>query len=288
MSIPVPGVLETVDLDLSGSGTNVPTDVIRDQIASSIRRGYPQLVQQAGTRPERIVLLGSGPSLNDDEAEIVRLVHDGAHLVTVNGSYHWALARNLKPHVQVILDARADNARFLSPAAPRCAYLLASQCHPAVWNAVEGRDDVWIWHPVTREHAEIAALLDGYYLSRWAPVMGGCTVISRALWLLRMQGYLRFDLFGVDCCWRGDAHHAFDQPENAADVGYTVRIEPPAAPELGREFRCSLWMLKQFEDLLSQIRTLGDHFLLRVHGDGLLAYALQTAGDLESVTVTQE
>ena len=151
-----------------------------------------------------------------------------------------------------------------------------------------GREKTWIWHPVTRDNAALAAVLDAYYLTRWAPVMGGCTVISRALWLLRMQGYLRFDLFGVDCCWRGDEHHAFDQPENGADVGYQIRIEPPDAPAMGREFRCSLWHVKQFEDLMQQIKVLGNQFVLRVHGDGLLAYALQTMTDLESITVTQE
>jgi hypothetical protein len=145
---------------------------------------------------------------------------------------------------------------------------------------------VWVFHPVN-DAPDIKAVLDAYYLTRWAPVMGGCTVISRALWLLRMQGYLRFDLFGVDCCWRDGQHHAFDQPENAADVGYTVRVEPPGAPELAREFFCSLWMLKQFEDMAEQINVLGEHFVLRVHGDGLLAYYLQTAAGLEAITVTQ-
>lgn len=277
MSVPVPGLLETVNFDLSGSGINVESDVIGAQIAASIRRGHPQLAQQQVRRPESVVLLGSGPSLNDDVDEIVRLVHGGAKLVTVNGSYAWALERNLKPSAQVILDARADNARFLHPAVPGCGYLLASQCHADVWDAVDGRDNVWIWHPLTKDSVH-APILDQFYLGRWAPVQGGCTVISRALWLLRMQGYLRFDVFGVDCCWRGDQHHAFPQPENASDVAYTVRIEPPAAPELARTFRCSLWHLKQFEDLMQQIQVLGEHFLWRVHGDGLLAYALETMG----------
>lgn len=279
------GLLETVNFSLAESRVNVDTDTIRDHIAASIRRGYPQLVQQAGHRPERVVLLGSGPSLNDGEDEIARLVFEGAKLVTVNGSYHWAIRRHLKPSAQVILDARADNARFLDPPVPGCGYLLASQCHPALWDAVAGRENVWIWHPVNDDPA-IKAVLDDYYLGRWASVMGGCTVISRALWLLRMQGYLRFDLFGVDCCWRNGEHHAFDQPENAKDVSYTIRIEPPnGAP--AREFVCSLWMLKQFEDLVQQIKVLGDQFALRVHGDGVLAYYLQTAADLGTITVTQ-
>ena len=278
MSIPVPGVLETPDFDLSSAGPNLSAETLRAQIASAIRRQHPQLATQTGVRPERVVLLGSGPSLNDSEADIVALLHGGAKLVTVNGSYHWALARNLRPSAQVILDGRAENARFVQPAVTQCAYLLASQCHPAVWDAVEGRA-VWIWHPVGQDE-ETKTLLDTYYQQRWMPVQGGCTVISRALWLLRLQGYVRIDLFGVDCCWRGDQHHAMDQPENGGDVRYTMRLEAAETGE-GREFSCSLWHVKQFEDLLEMIRSLGPDLTgLRVHGDGMLAFALQAAATL--------
>jgi hypothetical protein len=281
--------IETVGFDTSQTCLNVEADAILANVQASIRRGHPQLVRQDGIRPEPVVLLGSGPSLADDEDTIVDLVHHGAKLVTANGSYHWALARHLKPSAQVLLDARAFNARFVEPAVPDCAYLIASQCHPAVWDAVEGRERVWIYHPLADNvEGPVKDALDAYYLKRWAAVPGGCTVISRALWLLRMQGYVRFDLFGVDCCVRPDAHHAVPQPENDHDVPFPFVLEPTGRPDLARSFSCTLWQIRQFEDLMGQIKHLGQHFLLRVHGDGLLAYALHCASVAGDVTVVAQ
>lgn len=287
MAIAVPGVVETVDFDLANSAPNISVDQIRAQIAASIRRGHPQMMGQTGVRPERVVLLGSGPSLADHEADVRDLLFDGAKLVTCNGSYEWALAHNFRPSAQVILDARPENVRFLRPAIPQCAYLLASQCHADLWDAVADRPQVWIFHPVGEDQPS-KDILDVYYQKRWSLVQGGCTVITRALWLMRMQGYVRFELFGVDSCWRGDRHHAIDQPENDRDNRYLVTIEPPEAPDLARTFACSLWHLKQFEDMMSMIKHLGDQFLLRVWGDGLLAHAIQVAANLETMTVRQE
>jgi hypothetical protein len=258
---------------------NTDESTIRAHIASSIRRGHPQAKRQ-GLQADRVVLVGGGPSLHDTERELVDLIWSGAKLVTVNGAYQWCLERNLKPSAQIVLDARASNARFVSPAVPNCQYLLASQCHQETWDAVQGREHVWIWHAIGETAGPTVDLLDAFYAKHWHGVPGGTTVVMRAIALLRMVGYLRFDLFGVDSCWLDGKHHAYIQPENSRDKILTVSAAPTDYPELARMFRVSPWHLKQFEDLLQFIRIAGDSVLLNVHGDGLLAYALRTAATL--------
>jgi len=272
-------VIEGVELT---GRINTSEEQIAANIASAIRRGHPQLRPQ-DVQTDRICLVGGGPSLADTESELVELLRDGAKLVTVNGAYHWALAHNLHPKTQVVMDARPENARFVEPAVPGCNYLLASQCHPATWDAVEGRERVFIMHTVRRDESH-AALLDDYYLKQWQTVNGGSTVTSRALVALRLMGYLRFDLFGVDCCWTGDQHHAYPQPENEQDRRYRVRVAPSDAPDYAREFHCSAWHLKQYEDFLKVIKANGSQFLLHVHGDGLLAYTIRTNAALVDQT----
>lgn len=257
---------------------NVSDEEITANIEAAIRRGHPQVKQQQ-PQMDRIALVGSGPSLDKTEAELVALVHDGAKLVTLNGGYHWCLKHNLKPSAQVVIDARAGNERFVQPDVPGCTYLLASQCHPKVWDAVEGRTSVWIFHSMNEGNPH-KQMLDEFYLGQWDGIPGGTTVATRAIVALRMLGYLRFDLFGVDSCVMDGVHHVMPQPENAHDQFYQLKVGPTSNPEMSRTFTVTGWHCKQFEDILQFIRVNGEYVLVNVHGDGLIAYALQCGSDL--------
>lgn len=196
---------------------NTDDAALLENIKFSVRLGHPQM-RTWPVRGDRVCLVGSGPSLTETLPALREAVWDGAKLVTLNGAYHWCIDHGLKPDTQIVMDARASNARFVSPEVPGCRYVLASQCAPETWAAVAGRPDVWIWHAVVRAEDEITKFLDAYYQDHWYGVGGGTTVATRALMLLRMAGYVRFDLFGVDCCWMGDVHHAMPQPEDRKSV----------------------------------------------------------------------
>lgn len=277
-------VLEGVEME---GRINVSDETLRDNIASAIRRQHPQIRPQGATY-DRIALVGGGPSLEATLPELVQAIQEGAKLVTVNGAYHWCLERNLIPKTQIVMDARPCNARFVEPAVPGCRYVLASQCAPQTWDMVAGRDEVWIFHAVVDEETGLSALLDQFYAGQWFGVGGGITVVSRAISLLRMVGYLRMDLFGVDCCFLNGQHHAYAQPENDRDRPFPFRIHPTGHPERAAVFQCAPWHVKQFEGLIQAIKINGQHFMLNVHGDGLLAYALRTCADLAFDTETGE
>lgn len=258
---------------------NTSDDTLLAHIEHSIRLGYPQVRPQPVQR-ERVCLIGGGPSLNDTIDELRELYFEGAKVVTVNGSYAWCVERNIRPSAQIVLDARAANARFVNPAVPQCRYLLASQCHPETWQQVEGRPDVWIWHALAQDNPH-AETLNRYYAKAWAPTPGGTTVLVRAITLLRMLGFLRFDVFGWDSCYLHGKHHAYEQAENDRDRPFPVRVFPTGHPELARVFHCAPWHAKQLECALQCIKFNGDQFLLNVHGDGLIAYALRAAANVE-------
>jgi hypothetical protein len=268
---------------------NVGEDGILANIRSSIRRGHTQM-RGGPVRPERICLVGSGPSLNDTLDELRALVWDGAILVTLNGAYHWCIERGLQPRTQIVMDARPSNARFVNPPVPGCRYVLASQCDPDVWDAVEGRDDVWIFHSVVKQEGVLSEALDRYYGGQWVGIGGGTTVATRAINLLRTAGYVRYDLFGIDCCWHGDQHHALSQPENDHEQRFRVMAGLKDKPETQRAFITSTPMLKQYEDFLVTMKVNGAHFKLAVHGRGMLAYTLGILGQqgLDDVTVSHE
>lgn len=274
-----PDRLKVIDGPELVGDINTPELDLLENIRHSIRLGHPQVKPQP-TQIERVCLVGGGPSLEATFPELRDLYFAGAKVVTTNGAYRWCLDRHIRPSAQVVLDARAFNARFVEPAIPNCRYLLASQCHPATFEAVHGRD-VWIWHAIGPENT-LREELDRFYLKAWTGITGGTTVIMRAIALLRTLGFLRFDLFGVDSCFLQGQHHAYPQTENQ-DGCHPARVYPSGHPELAKVFLCAPWHLKQLEDFLQMIRINGHQFLLRVHGDGLLATVLKDTAIVEPV-----
>lgn len=273
--------LQVIDgIDFAGGKVNMTDAAILEHMRYSLRLGFTQ-ARPEPYKSDRIILVGGGPSLDETKDELVELYFAGAKVFTLNGAYHWCLERNIRPSAQIVVDARDCNARFLQPAVPQCRYLVASQCHPSTWDAVnDGREHVFIWHAATGEgpHAD---LLNAFYFGHWHGIPGGTTVAMRALALLRTMGYVRFDLFGVDSCWSGQKHHAFAQAQNDGDQRLPFDAWPSGHPERRRRFMVSPAHLKQLEDFLQLIRIAGDQFLMNIHGDGLLAFAIREAAEIE-------
>jgi hypothetical protein len=265
--------LQVAGLQMVG-GMNTPYEDIYANLRYAIRQQHPQVFQQA-VNGEVACIVGGGASLQDTEAELVELWHQGAKVFTVNGSYHWCLERHIKPWAQVVVDARGSNLRFLYPDYPKVRYLLSSQCHPTLWDAVRDREMVGIWHALTPDDPG-AAILNEYYQKQWHAVTGGITVGTRAIGLAQRLGFIRLHLFGVDCCFLHGEGHAYAMPENVNDQRVSVTFTPTTHPEEKRVFEVSPWHLKNLEDTLRYIKHGGDNFLMAIHGDGLLAYALRT------------
>jgi hypothetical protein len=97
----------------------------------------------------------------------------------------------------------------------------------------------------------------------------------RALYLLRVLGFWRFEIFGFDSCITDDEHHAYSQPENDGMQIITVTTTD------GRMFRCNPWMVSQAQEFCDQIGVMGDEFEMIVYGDGLIAHLLKTGAEIE-------
>jgi hypothetical protein len=222
------------------------------------------------------MIVGGGPSLAHAEMqdEIIEKRGAGVKLITLNGAYNWALERGLTPSAQIIVDARPFNARFTKPVVDHCLYLIASQCDPSVLEGLP-KDRTYLFHAMSSLSED---LLTAQYGDEWHTIPGGSTVLLRAIPLLRMLGYRRFHLYGCDSCLKDDAHHAYAQPENDKNIVMPVKLG-----QSGRIFYCHGWMLSQAQELLDLIRMLGDVIELEIHGDGLLAYMLNTGAELAAL-----
>ena len=264
------------------AGINISAQEELDNVRSNITRALPQVRPHAPNADVAVLVCG-GPSLAETTAELVAAYFSGGKIVTVNGAYDWCIERNLRPAATVMLDGREFNARFVERAVSGCRYLLASQCHPKAFDVCTGRD-VWIWHTLSGGEEE-KKLLDDYYWGAYYPVTLGTTVAIRAISLLRMLGFLRIEIFGMDSCWLGGEHHAYEQGENDHDQRISVTLRPSTGEkhrdDLATRFICAPWHVRQAEDFMRLTQERGSLLQLNVHGPGLIATMIRTGARLE-------
>lgn len=258
------------DVRLDGT-LNTPHSEIVDHVLTNIRRPLPQCRPHFVQKRKALIAAG-GPSLRDSVEHIREKRAAGAALFCVNGTGRFLRSQDVQPSAQVVLDARGpQNLPFLGDPQPEIRYLLASQCHPMLFDFLHGYD-VWIWHGCGTPTE--TAVLDAYYgQGRWFQIIGGSTVTLRTIWLCRMLGFRDIELFGFDSCHMGENHHAYAQ-----------KVDDSQKCIVGvgdREFICDLWHYSQAVDFSEMVRELGDNFDLIVHGDGLIANMMQTAARLQ-------
>lgn len=248
---------------------NVTESVLDEQVRQNVETGWNH-VRPHDRQNREVVLLGGGPSLSEFSDKIKELRAAGCALVTTNGAYNWALEQGLTPSMQVVLDGREFNKRFVSPQVDTCWYCIASQAHPSTLEGLP-HERTLLWHSGISESNEqlIRKRNDGWFF----PVPGGSTVILRAIPLLRMLGYWRIHIFGFDSCVYNGTHHAYSQPEN--DKAITISVNCG-----GRIFDCVPWMVSQASEFRDLITFLGDEVELEVYGTGLIAHMLKTGASI--------
>ena len=111
---------------------NVHKNKIIHHVKRNIRLQLPQMDCHLPTN-NPVALVAGGWSLNETFDELRELYFDGVPLVALNGAGNWLMERNIRPAMQVVMDAREDNQVFVETLIPRCRYFLASQCHPSLF-----------------------------------------------------------------------------------------------------------------------------------------------------------
>jgi hypothetical protein len=252
---------------------NRDVEEIKDNIRTNIKRGLPQLKRYEDQPDNVITIVGGGPSLNDPEslADLRECAAKGYPIVAVNGSNKWLDDNGIKYHCHVMLDSREWNKRFVENPKKGVKYFIASQCDPAVFDILEGFD-TYIWHGGTVKF--VKEDMEKVYGSRYIRVKTGRTVVLAALYVFRMLGFKKYEIFGFDSCNMGDSdtHHAYEQKENNFTSVAEFEIN-------GRTFRAHPWMIGQAQDWFKFTKIIGHKFDVNIHGDGLIAWIISSIAD---------
>lgn len=239
---------------------NTEAEHIARNLKHAVSLPYPWL-PLAKKHDGSAIIVGGGPSLKTRYGEIAHRVADGGVVFSTNNTIKALRESGIEPDYQVMVDARPENAEFISGKSPALGYLLGSQCDKAVFDKVE-RANVTLWHPI------IDGILEaiGNDPRPVHLVGGGSTVCLKAIAIAYIMGYREFYLFGMDSSYSGMEHHAYSQPLNDGEVVLDVQVDD-------KVFRATPWMIAQaneFQELISQLVRIGCSF--NVAGDGLIPY----------------
>jgi len=248
---------------------NEDKDKIRDNIKKNIQLGLPQ-VQPYETQWEKVVgIVLGGATLKETFPDLLEKRRNGMPVITINGSHRYCMTNGLVPSAMIMLDSREFNNRFVYPLVEDCKYFISSQCHPSVFENLKD-NKVWIWHCAGDDNFD---LLKEVYGEDYYPIMGGATVALRAVHLLRMLGFHKFEMYGFDSCI-GEEHHAYEQPENDGEAVLDVMVS-------GKEFKCTAANYHQAKEFVDMISKTGEHYDLAVHGDGLISHIIKNPDSLK-------
>lgn len=220
-------------------------------VYATFSRGYERLNEYMDTESGEVSICGAGPSLRESYTEL------SGDVIACNSAIGFLLSKGIAPKYAMLWDASELIENFAVPH-PEVTYLVASRCHPKVFERLEGCR-VIVWH-AGGDH-DITNVLEGSGVME-PMVNGGSAAVTRGLYLTHVLGYRKFHLHGADSSYSGELTHVNGSlvPEKKirvqvkGDVFYTT-------PEWAAQ-------VEEFKHIYRDMTQKGSE--IEVHGSGLL------------------
>lgn len=238
---------------------------IRAQILSALARGLPAM-KQAKTRPfGTMTIVANGPSARSAPDAVFRR----SETMAINGAIKLFAGRGMAPKYWLALDPQAMVADFLIDAPAETIYLVATQCHAAVFDVL-ARNKIRTWNFL---HPDAADILP------FPRVQTGVSATLGALGVARgFLGFRRIETWGWDGC-------VIDGIDHAAPQGWHRNTRDVVLD--GIQYRTTYDWLAEIDEAQKLLRvnsTLPNGAIhLRVNGAGLMGAALRHHGLAERV-----
>lgn len=241
-----------------------PSDdfVMRANVTAALNLDLPEISEKMRGR-RRLAIIANGPSAANIPDDAAAKIGD---TLAVNGALAICRSRLLGATYWLTVDPQPLVAGFLSNVRglfsvtrPATTYLVPSHASPTVFRALAGRD-IKIWHaenPATSPVVPPASKL----------ISVGLSSTLAAIAVARAIGYRNLDVWGWDCCYSGDRHHAADQ-EHFGDR-QTVTID-------GEKFETSATWIAECHDAVRRLGMIDAR--IHIHGSGMMVAAMRQAG----------
>lgn len=189
----------------------IPLWLRDEQIKLAIQRVKARIQPHYDLRADPCAIVCYGPSLNDTWEK----VRDFKYIFSCSGSHKFLLERGIVPTWHVEVDPRAHKVELMGPPHKDVEYLIASTCHPDVFDHLDGYNVV-LWHVFDNAADGIRTLPFG----EWA-LTGGCGVGLRAMTIARFFGFTNMHIFGMDGNSGASGKHAAAHPSQAKSNHFT-------------------------------------------------------------------
>jgi len=255
----------------------------KSRVEGAKARGLPEAkpIVWQGTLPP-LCIVATGPSMKDHLGALKRMVKQGARLMVVNRAYGAVVRAGLTPDLFAAFDPDESMVGAVAPACDHTFHLLASQMHPKVFDALQGKK-VAVWHAWSRGFdwsKDGSRKLDhaGEVYDLWGvehTLHGGSHIGLQAMTLATFLGHFDLHLFGFDGCIRKGRKHAVNQAREEAPE-FDIEYE-------GRSYTMDPALSLQAHEFEIMARNFGHKFNLTFHGHGILAaiWKKETHGRLE-------
>jgi hypothetical protein len=183
------------------------TDELRWQNVQTSTKLISKRIEPKPAHDRRAVVCCYGPSLQETWPHI--LEETNSDIISVSGSHDFLLGKGIVPTFHVECDPRAHKTDNIKAGHPDVSYLLASNCHPSLFERLTGMN-IRLWHVAISEHC--MKLVDEMGERNDWIVSGGGSVGLRSLPLLHVMGYRNFSIYGMDCSFSSDGETQWAGP----------------------------------------------------------------------------
>lgn len=235
----------------------IPTWLRDEQIKVNCKTIKGRIEAQYELRDDPIAVVNFGPSLNDTWEEIKKF----KYIITCSGAHKFLLERGVVPTYHIDVDPRAHKVKLLGQPHKDVEYLIASTCHPEMFEQLKGFN-VKLWHIFDASEDGSRLLPPG----EWA-ITGGCSAGLRCMSIARFLGFTNLHIFGMDGCESDKfGKHAAEHPN-----------QPKGFQELeydGVKYKTTPAMLEAAKQTLHELTVLKD-VQYTFYGEGLVQHMVR-------------
>lgn len=239
-----------------GGFNNTTADVVTANLEATFARGYKPFVEVKEYRGP-VSIVGAGPSLSWTYKDLV------GDVIACNSAHDFLIEKGIVPKYAMLWDAHPTIARVIKRPHPDVKYLIASRCHPSLFEQFKDFD-VTVWHALGGDDLEKFLVKH----QRMEPMIaGGSSGVTRCTFLAGVMGYMKeMHLFGIDSCYAQGQSHIFGKSVGIPHETIQLRV-------CGKWFTLAPWMALQAGDFKVIAPVLkANGVRLVVHGTGLIPY----------------
>ena len=251
---------------------------IREHVKYCIGLGLKFVTPTDTAHGGEAVLVGSAPSVRTQINKLKSMRKNPKNIFFgIKGGHDFLIKNKIHPHFALAVDPleKIHKENFLLRT-KGCKYLIASQCHPTLFDTLIARgEEVIIWHLATDNMGEWSRDPSSPIYQHYM-IPGGSTSGLRAIVLAFAMGFRVFHLFGYDSCLSEKLRKVNGEiyDEKKAD-GTDKAIKLVVS---GKNFTADPAMASQaneFQDLLKSLYQKDDPFVVKGYGEGLIQHIIK-------------